>query len=88
MRLTEFPGEFLERQEGRLLCGVCRIYLSEKIGSVLQHIKAKKHEQAKADREKNNQRQQSFKEALKQRADARLVGETLPLDHRAYRMEV
>ena len=30
VRLTEFPGEFLERQEGRLLCGVCRIYLSEK----------------------------------------------------------
>ena len=34
----------------------------------------KKHEQAKADSEKNNQRQQSFKEALKH--------------HRAYRMEV
>ena len=59
-----------------------------KKSSVLQHIKTKKHEQAKADREKNNQRPQSLKEALKQRDDARLVGETLPLDHRAYRMEV
>lgn len=88
VRLSEFPGELLERREGRLFCGACHVVLSEKKSSVLQHIRTRKHDQAREDRKKSNSRQQLYKEALVQRDEGRLVGETLPLDHRAYRMEV
>eukprot|EP00117_Sycon_ciliatum_P015424 scpid95730/ scgid15266/ len=78
----------LDRREGCLFCGVCPTYLSEEKSSVQQHVKTRQHQEEKLDREKTSKRQQLYKDTLKQRDQARVAGDTLFLDHRAYRFEV
>lgn len=89
VRLTEFPNEYLERRDGKLFCEACRQWMSEKKSVLAAHITTDKHVKGKAERAKEQQRQLSFTESLKARdMECRLVGETLPLDHRSFRAEV
>ena len=89
VRLQEFPNEYLERRDGNLFCGACKQWLSEKKSAVTAHIATKKHLDGKIGKKKEKSRQQSMMESLNARDKAeRPVGETLPLEHRAFRVEI
>ena len=89
VRLLEFPNEYLERRDGNLFCGACKQWLSEKKSAVTAHIATKKHLDVKIGKKKEKSHQQSMMESLDARDKAeRPVGETLPLEHRAFRVEI
>eukprot|EP00117_Sycon_ciliatum_P014757 scpid83935/ scgid14881/ len=88
-RVSEFPEEMLERRDGRLFCSACRERIREKKSNVYAHVQSKKHTAAKQTRQGEKMREVSMTQALqKWDKEKRPVGETLPLQVRAYRLNV
>ena len=73
IRVTEFPGQSLECRDGRLFCGCCREFISEKKSSVKRHIKGTaKHANALKKSKLEGLRQQSLSQAIKGEVKAKI----------------
>ena len=57
VRISEHPGEYLERRDFKLFCGACRQWLSEKKSSVVAHVSTKKHIDNRKERSKESCKQ-------------------------------
>ena len=89
VRIAEFPNEYLERRDGRLFCSACKQWLSEKKSAIASHVLTEKHAKGKEEQAKDKSKQMTYKESLRARDEvSRPVGETLPFEHRAFRVEV
>ena len=87
-RVGEFRGQYLERRDGELFCGVCLEVLSQKKSSVKKHVDSKKHNHSVAKRKAEHKKQLCVSEALQKCDKQRLKGESLPMEQRVYRMQV
>ena len=87
-RIKDFPDQGLVRRDGELFCGVCQEVLSQKKSSVKKHTLSMKHQAAQARQRKEQKRQIGLTAALKRQDEKRVVGESLPVQQRIYRLEV
>ena len=88
-RLQSFPNEHLCIRGGKLFCNACHELLSTKKSILQNHCKSKKHAQGKEMLVKSKKRDVTITEALKaDNASCRLQTSTLPLEVRAFRVQV
>ena len=88
-RVSEFPGEELTESAGKLFCKACRENIAVKRSVVQNHIKSKKHAESKEKLKARVARELDIAEALKAHdAETHRKGETLPIEHNVYRVQV
>lgn len=89
-RLREFPGECLSvKIGGKLFCEACREELSLRKNIIKNHITCKKHNTSKEKLSKSKTKQKDIAESLRiYDNEHHLVGETLPMEQRVYRLKV
>ena len=88
-RLQPFPNERLCIRGGKLFCNACHKLLSTKKSILQNHCKSKKHAQGKEKLVKSKKRDVTITEVLKaDNASCRLQTSTLPLEVRAFRVQV
>ena len=90
-RLQMFIGEHLcIRGGGKLFCNACHEIVSSKMSIIESHCKSVKHTQGKEKLLKSKKKEITIIEALKNQDEgiSRLKTRTLPLEERAFRVEV
>lgn len=88
-RLQSFPNEHSCIRVGKLFFNACHELLSTKKSILQNHCKSKKHAQGKEKLVKWKKRDATITEALKaDNASCRLQTSTLPLEVRAFRVQV
>ena len=90
-RVSEFRNECLCVSAGKLFCQACREELSTKRSVLKYHISSKKHQDRKKKREQKEVREIDIAQALKpwkHDTDSHPKGESLPMQHRVYRVKV
>ena len=88
-RVKEFPGEHFTVSNGKLFCEACREVLNTKKSSVNNHIQSAKHKNGVLRLQQKEKRNQTIVQALQRYNESNHVrGETLPLEHQAYRVKV
>ena len=74
---------------GKLFCSACREELSLKLSIIKNHVHSRKHAQRKKQLNSAKSREQEIAVALKAyEKEAHPSGETLPEDHKLYRVKV
>ena len=88
-RVSEYPQEPFSVSSGKLFCKACREILSVKSSTLQNHIKSEKHLDGKKKLKEKKSNQADIVEALaKYNEGSHQVGETLPEEHRVYRVRV
>lgn len=91
-RIQEFPHEHLKDSaiyKGSIFCEACREEISVKRSTILNHIKAQKHQAGKERLSQKKQREQDLAEMLQAYDDKNHpVGETLNMNTRVFRVKV
>ena len=85
-RIEEFPDENLCLRGGKLFCNGCKEILSSKKSILKNHIASKKHAAGKEKLKVTKKRDQTIEEAL--RKEKHNKDSTLPVEERAYRLQV
>lgn len=85
-RIEEFPEENLCLRGGKLFCNGCKEILSSKKSILKNHFASKKHAAGKEKLKVTKKRDQTIKEAL--RKEKHNKDSTLPVEERAYRLQV
>ena len=87
--MQSFPSEHLRISEGKLFCNACHESLSTKKSVLQNHCKSKKHAQGNEKLVKSEKKDVTITKALKaDNASCRLQTSTLPLEVRAFRVQV
>lgn len=86
-RCRQFPDEHFTVREGKLFCNACREILGTKKSVLQYHISSKKHQKGKDHLKKSKLKEQTIIEAFKAEKST-TKDSTLPLEERAYRIEV
>ena len=74
---------------GKLFCEACRKQLNLKKSSITNHTQSTKHKDRKINLQTKEKRDQTIIQALQKYNEHHHVrGETLPLEHQAYRVKV
>ena len=88
-RVKEFPGECLSVSANRLFCVSCREEVALKRSIIRSHIGSSKHVNGKARLHSKEAREKDIASSLQSyNAKVHARGETLPEDHRVYRVKV
>ena len=88
-KVKGFPKEFLCVSNHKLFCNACREELSLKKGVIANHVHSAKHEIGKSKQMSKEARERDIADTLLQSdKTSHPVGETLPIDHRVYRVKV
>lgn len=85
-RIEEFPEENLCLRGGKLFCNGCKEILSSKKSILKNHFASKKHAAGKEKLKVTKKRDQTIEEAL--RKEKHNKDSTLPVEERAYRLQV
>lgn len=85
-RIEEFPEENLCLRGGKLFCSGCKEILSSKKSILKNHFASKKHAAGKEKLKVTKKRDQTIEEAL--RKEKHNKDSTLPVEERAYRLQV
>ena len=90
-RVKEFPEECLEvtgAGKSKLFCKACREELSLKKNIVVSHVSSAKHKTGKDKLASKDAKERDIARLLREGDVTHPVGETLPMDQRAYRVKV
>ena len=95
-RVKEFPGECLSVSANKLFCVACREEVALKRSIITSHIGSSKHVEGKARLQSKEAREKDIASSLQaysaeahdRGAEAHDRGETMPEDHRVYRVKV
>ena len=88
-RVREYYDEHLTVSSGKLFCEACREQLTLKKSSINNHVQSAKHKDRKVKLQEKEKRDQTIVQALQKYNETHhLRGETLPLEHQAYRVKV
>ena len=88
-RAREYSSEMITVSSGKLFCSACREELSLKLSIIKNHVQSGKHAQRKKQLNSAKSREQEIAVALKAyEKEAHPSGETLPEDHKPYRVKV
>ena len=88
-RVKEFPGECLSVSANKLFCVACREEVALKRSIITGHIGSSKHVEGKARLQSKEAREKDIASSLQAySAEAHDRGETMPEDHRVYRVKV
>lgn len=85
-RIEEFPEENLCLRGGKLFCNGCKEILSSKKSILKNHFASKKHAAGKEKLKVTKKRDQTIEEALRKEKHNKYS--TLPVEERAYRLQV
>ena len=87
--VKEFPDEYFAISNGNLFCEACREQLNLKKSSITNHTQCTKHKDRKINLQTKEKRDQTIIQALQKYNEYNYTrGETLPLEHQAYRIRV
>ena len=88
-RIKEYCNEHFTVSNGKLFCEACREQLNLKKSSMNNHVQSAKHKDRKVKLQEKEKQDQTIVQALQRYNETHhLQGETLPLEHQAYRIKV
>ena len=88
-RVSEFSNENLTVSNSKMFCRACREELALKKNVISNHVHSAKHQAGKSRLVAKEAKEKDIAEALiATDQQCHLVGETIPLDHRIYRVKV
>jgi len=89
VRVRQYPEEHFIVSNGKLFCEACREQLNVKRSSINNDVQSAKHKEGKSRLQRKEQRDQTIVQALQKYNETHHTrGETLPLEHKAYRVKV